>query len=491
MNISSEKLGFSWLQIMRVGLVQACLGAVVVITTSTLNRIMVVEYALPALLPGVLVGIHYFVQVVRPRMGFGSDMGGRRTPWILGGIAVLAVAGFLAAAATVLMGTQLWLGISLASLAFVAIGVGVSASGTSLLVLLAKEVQADRRAPAATIVWMMMIVGFIVTAGLAGHFLDPYSGERLLIVSASVSVIAMIVSVIALWKIEPVAALVIAGGTKNTSASDVKKREPFLQALRQVWQEPAARHFTIFVFVSMLAYSSQDLILEPFAGSVFALTPGQTTKLSSVQHGGVLVGMIMVALLAGPFGKRLFNAIGLPSWAVTLKSLKFWTVGGCIASALTLLGLVCAALIGADWPIRFNVWLMGVANGAFSIAAIGSMMQLAGGDEQSSNALNKSTKQSSGREGTRMGLWGASQAIAFGCGGLIGTGASDLAGYWVSRASSNAASNQASAYSIVFGFEACLFIVSALLALRIGSDTSASGSIKKMSLVSSFRKQSI
>ena len=48
---------FGWAQIARVGLVQAALGAVVVLTTSTLNRVMVVELALPALLPGLLVAL--------------------------------------------------------------------------------------------------------------------------------------------------------------------------------------------------------------------------------------------------------------------------------------------------------------------------------------------------------------------------------------------------------------------------------------------------
>ena len=46
---------FGWLRIARLGLVQAALGAVVVFCTSTLNRVMVVEYALPATLPGALV----------------------------------------------------------------------------------------------------------------------------------------------------------------------------------------------------------------------------------------------------------------------------------------------------------------------------------------------------------------------------------------------------------------------------------------------------
>jgi MFS transporter, BCD family, chlorophyll transporter len=144
--MSQNNLG--WLSIVRLGLVQACLGAVVVLTTSTLNRVMVVELALPALLPGVLVALHYLVQIVRPRMGHGSDVGGRRTPWIIGGIATLGAGGALAAIATVWMATNRVAGISLAVFAFMLIGMGVSAAGTSLLVLLAKRVAAERRAAA-------------------------------------------------------------------------------------------------------------------------------------------------------------------------------------------------------------------------------------------------------------------------------------------------------------------------------------------------------
>jgi len=68
-------------------------------------------------------------------------------------------------------------------------------------------------------------------------------------------------------------------------------RDAFVEA-----EMAQARRFTVFVFVSMLAYSAQDLILEPFAGLVFAMTPGQSTQLSGVQHGGVFLGMVLVAL---------------------------------------------------------------------------------------------------------------------------------------------------------------------------------------------------
>jgi len=96
--VTSQPL--TWISIIRLGLVQTALGAIVVLTTSTLNRIMVVEYALPAVLPGALVALHYGVQMSRPRWGYGSDVGGRRTPWIIGGMAVLAIGGLLAAIGT-------------------------------------------------------------------------------------------------------------------------------------------------------------------------------------------------------------------------------------------------------------------------------------------------------------------------------------------------------------------------------------------------------
>ena len=96
----------NWFQIVRMGLVQMCLGAVVVLTTSTLNRLMVVELALPALLPGLLVGLHYGIQITRPKWGFLSDTSGNRTRWIIGGMAILAAGGWLAAFGVVLMETD-------------------------------------------------------------------------------------------------------------------------------------------------------------------------------------------------------------------------------------------------------------------------------------------------------------------------------------------------------------------------------------------------
>ncbi len=416
----------SWLGIARLGLVQAALGAMVVLATSTMNRVMVVELALPAMLPGALVALHYAVQILRPRLGFGSDVGGRRTPWIIGGMATLGLGSVLAAVAIAWMESFRAGGIALAVLAFMLIGVGVGAAGTSLLVLLAKQVEERRRAAAATTVWLMMIVGFVVTTIVAGALLDPYSASRLVAVTGGVAVAAFVLTLIAVYRLE----LNVASAAASRSA-EASAKPSFRDALTEVWEEPQARRFTIFVFVSMLAYSAQDLILEPFAGSVFGMTPGQSTQLSGTQHGGVLVGMILVTLAC--------SVIGGPR----LGSLRTWTVIGCIASACALLALAAAGWVGPPWPLKPTVFLLGAANGMFAVAAIGSMMSFAGAGRES-------------REGVRMGLWGAAQAIAFGLGGFLGAAASDLTRMLFDV--------QGLAYGLVFALEATLFVFAAGLA---------------------------
>jgi len=413
-----------WLGILRLGLVQAGLGSIVVLATSTLNRVMVVELALPALIPGTLVAFHYILQVLRPRLGYGSDLGGRRTPWIVGGMAALALGGVAAAGATALMATHLAWGVALAVLAFAAVGVGVGAAGTALLTLLAKQVDPRRRAAAATIVWLMMIAGIAVTATVAGKLLDPFSPERLVVVVAAAAASAFVVAALAVWGMEGEAS---APGPAAAHAG-------FLATLVEIWAEPQARRFAIFVFVSMLAYSAQELILEPFAGAVFALTPGQSTGLTGLHHMGVLAGMALVAVgsaLAGGFRAR---------------AMRISTIGGCVGSAVAILLLAASGLAGFPWPLREGVLLLGAANGAFAVSAIGSMMGLASDGRAA-------------REGTRMGLWGAAQALAFGTGGLAGTAASDLARHVFG--------SPATAYAAVFGMEAVLFLAAAGLAVGV------------------------
>lgn len=422
--VSPNSHGIGWFGIIRLGTVQAAIGAIVMLATSLLNRVMVVEYAIAAAVPAGLVAWHYTVQLSRPFWGHNSDQSEHRSTWIIAGMGILALGTLLSVDATIMMSGKGIFPIILAVVGFALIGLGVGMSGTALLALLASRVSLERKPAAAGICWTMMVAGIVVAAAVSGAYLDPYSEARLAIVASVVVLVAFCLAILALRGLErnsqPVVHRKLA--TKNASFNEV---------LSDIWRDTQARRFTYFVFISMLAYSMQDLILEPFAGFVFQMTPGQSTQLAGVQHSGILLGMLIAGLGGSVYTKRFG------------ENHKLWIVFGCIGSALMLAGLSVAASTGPAWPLQANVFGLGLANGVFAVAAVGAMLGLA------------SDGQNSG-EGARMGVWGASQAIAFGAGGLLGAVIVDQLRSFMGQDSI--------AFQTVFAIEAAMFLIAALVA---------------------------
>ena len=100
--------------------------------------------------------------------------------------------------------------------------------------------------------------------------------------------------------------------------------------------------------------------------------------------------MILVAVVGSLAGGRLRLAAGLDGRRLPG------------ASALAARRWPAAGFVGAGFPLARDLSSRSAsANGAFAAAAIATMMQLAG-------------RGRGGREGVRMGMWGAAQAIAFG-----------------------------------------------------------------------------
>ena len=411
----------SWLSIVRLGLVQMCLGAVVVIMTSTLNRLMVVELSLAATLPGALVAIHYLVQISRPKWGFLSDIQGNRTKWIILGMIILAVGANLAALCIPLYSFNANAATILSFFAYTLIGIGVGASGTSLLALLASHTIQHRRAAAATITWLMMIFGIAVTATVVGKLLEPYSVGRLIKIVFGLTVVTVTITFISTLNIER---------GLPTVNKNINKSQSFLTGLKVIWANSQTKRFSVFVFLSMTAYFMQELILEPYAGIVFSFTPGQSTSLSGMQNGGVFLGML---------------AVGIACTGFKFGALKNWVWAGCMGSCISLVFIALAGQSPEIVPLAPLVFALGIFNGMFAVAAIGSMMSLA-------------SQNNDRREGTRMGLWGAAQAIAAGFGGLLGTILVDLLQL--------ANFSHADAYGTVFIFEAALFALAASIATR-------------------------
>ncbi|TFL19321.1 MFS transporter [Jannaschia formosa] len=395
-----------WGGIARLCLVNMAIGGMAALPLNLFNRLMTVELALPAILPGLLVALHYAVQITRPAWGHRSDRTGARVPVILAGMAVLG-AGVVAAAWAVSLPTGAALAVWV--VAYTAIGLGIGAAGTSFLALLAIAAPDDKRGAAATLAWLLLIAGAILASVGVGIALEPYSPARLVGVVAVAALIAFLLTVLATWRME-------------RRGDAPPETPPLAAALRAVWADPAARRFTGFVFLSILAFHLSELIFEPFAGHVHGLPPEGSTKLSGAKDGAALLGMLASGGLAH----------------LRIGSLRAWAIVGCLVSAVGLMAL------GAGAPLVPATVTLGLGNGLFVVGAIGSMMRLA------------SSRASA--EGTTMGVFGAAQAVAAGLAVVAATATLDLL---------RAVLPDGPAYGTLFALEAALFLAAALMAARI------------------------
>ena len=425
----------TWFSIFRLGIVQLCIGSIVVLPLSTFNRLMVVELALPALLPGFLIALHYGVQITRPSWGYISDQEKDRTKWIKRGMIILGLGGITAAFSITIFTFSFALGILTSILAYSLIGLGVGASGTPLLAMLAAHTRSNQKAAAASITFLMMIFGLAFTAIIVGGLLDPYSNEKLIAIVTSIAILANIFTYISIFGIEKK----FSDKYKAVHTQEAATEISLIFGIKQIWNEPEARLFTLFVFLSMTAFFMQEVILEPFAGKIFNLTPGESTALSGMKDGGSILGIIFVILCISTF---------------KLGSEKFWLITGCLVSAASLFMITVLGVNLADQALlKIAVLTLGIANGIFTAGILGTMMKLA------------SEGQTADREGTRMGLWGAAQAISFAMGGFLGTVAVDITGLWLS--------NPAASYGLVFLAEAVLFVWAASLIFDIDQQVNA------------------
>ena len=436
----------NWFSIFRLGLVQLCIGSSVVIPLSTLNRLMKVELALPATIAGFLIALHYAVQLTRVNWGHLSDKSRNRSQWIVLGMLILGIGGILASASIPLIESHFSYGIILALFSYSLIGFGVGAAGTPLLALLATYSSKSQKGFAASITFLMMILGLAITGITVGIILDPYSHQKLIKITSSLAILTNIISFLSLRNLERSLQNSSNALTQNTINSDV----PILEGIKKVWMERDARLFTIFIFISMGAFSMQDPILEPFAGEVFGFTVGESTKLDGFHKIGTLLGIITIVLCLSKF------KIGFGSLSIVknerLGSEKLWLITGCLFSALSLFIISLLALTFAESSaLNSVVFFFGISNGIFTAGVLGTMLHLA------------SRGSSDNKEGTRMGIWGAAQAYATMIAVFFSTVLVDILGLIMTSIPS--------VYGIVFLTAACFFIASAYLgSLIIKSD---------------------
>jgi MFS transporter, BCD family, chlorophyll transporter len=201
-------------RLLRLSLFQVTVGMALVLMVGTLNRVMIVELQVPATLVAVMLALPLVFAPFRALIGFKSDtfrsaLGLRRLPFIFkgtmyqfGGFAIMPFALLVLSGHGEAVDAPRWIGLSAAALAFLLVGAGMHIVQTVGLALATDLVPEEDQPKVVGLMYVMLLVGMIVSAFLYGALLENYSPGRLVQVIQGTAVVTIVLNGIAMWKQE-------------------------------------------------------------------------------------------------------------------------------------------------------------------------------------------------------------------------------------------------------------------------------------------------
>lgn len=380
-------------RLLRLSLFQVSVGMALVLLVGTLNRVMIVELGVPASLVATMLALPLIFAPFRALIGFKSDQhrsafGIRRVPFIwkgtmlqFGGFAIMPFALLVLSGYDRAADAPLWIGYSSSALAFLLVGAGVHTVQTVGLALATDLVPVEDQPKVVGLMYVMLLVGMIVSALVFGWLLADYTAGKLAQVVQGAAVVTVALNLCALWKQEP---------RDRARAANPPPKESFSDA----WSVFSAREGTMrLLFVIALgtaAYAMAEVLLEPYGGQVLDMTVAMTTRLTAVLAGGSLLGFWFAShiLLRGaePLKVATYGAaIGVPGFLI----------------------ITAAAQMGGVAFFSLGVFITGVGAGLFGHGTLTATMRRA----------------PRAQIGLALGAWGAVQAtaagIAIAAGGII------------------------------------------------------------------------
>lgn len=380
-------------RLLRLSLFQISCGMAAVLLTGTLNRVMIVELHVPGWLVALMVSLPLVFAPLRALIGFKSDthrsvLGWRRGPYIwfgsmlqFGGLAIMPFALLILSGDT---HGPVIVGHIAAAIAFLLVGAGLHTAQTAGLALATDLAPAEARPRVVALLYVMLLVGMLISAIVLGGLLADFSALRLIQVVQGAAVATMVLNMTAMWKQE-------ARNPALTSKETV--HAPFSEQWREFLAGGRSSRLLVAIGLGAAAFSMQDVLLEPYGAQVLGLSVGATTALTALWAGGALGGFMLAArrLTQGAEPHRLagFGAVaGVAAFATVIFA-------GAVQSA----PLFCVGVAG-----------IGFGGGLFSIGTLTAAMALA----------------RDGRSGLALGAWGAVQATASGLAIAVGGALRDI-----------------------------------------------------------------
>ena len=420
-------------QLMRLSLFQISVGMAQVLLLGTLNRVMIVELSVPAMVVATMISIPVLVAPFRAVLGHRSDtyrsaIGWKRVPylwfgslWQMGGLALMPFALIL------LSGDQImgpaWAGEAFAAVAFLMAGLGMHMTQTAGLALAADRATEETRPRVVALLYIMFLVGMGISALIVGWLLRSFDQITLIRVVQACGAMTLVLNVIALWKQEIIRPM--------SKAEREAPRQSFAEAWAALAAVPGAMRLLAVVMAGTLAFNMQDVLLEPFGGQVLGLAVGKTTLLTACWSFGALVGFLWSA-------RKLSQ--GADAYRVGAR--------GILVGVGAFTAVVFSALLGSIPLFFLGALAIGLGSGTFGIATLTVAMKLV----------------VRGASGIALGAWGAAQATAAGLAVFIGGALRDVVAHAAAAGQLGALSGPALGYSVVYLTEiGLLFLTLAVL----------------------------
>ncbi len=425
-------------RLLRLSLFQVSVGMALVLLVGTLNRVMIVELHVPASLVGIMISLPLIAAPFRTLIGFRSDvhqsaLGWRRVPFMFrgamvqfGGLAIMPFALLVLAGQGNAALAPAWIGLLGASVAFLLVGAGLHTIQTVGLALATDLAPVSSQPKVVGLMYVTMLAGMIASALGFGVFLADFTAGRLVQVIQAAAVLTIVLNITALWKQE----------SRRSRPASTGRPPSFAAAWQSFIAGGQALRRLLVVGLGTMAFSMEDVLLEPYGGQVLHLSVGDTTKLTATLAIGGLFGFGLASRVLGrgadPFRMAGYGALaGIPAFVL----------------------VILAAPQGSALLFGVGTLLIGFGAGLFGHGTLTATMNLA--------PVNQT--------GLALGTWGAVQASAAGAAIALGGVLRDM----VAAAKFPYALSPASGYDAVYGLEIVLLIATLATLLPLVRRTGA------------------
>jgi MFS transporter, BCD family, chlorophyll transporter len=417
-------------RLLRLSLFQVSVGMALVLLIGTLNRVMIVEYGVPASIVAIMISLPLFFAPFRAVIGFRSDthksvLGWKRVPFIwqgtliqFGGLAIMPFAVLVLAKQGEADAVPAWIGQLGAAASFLLVGAGLHTVQTVGLALATDLAPKESQPKVVGLMYVMLLVGMIGSTLIFGMLLvhPDYEvlppGQLVGVIQGS-AVATLILNTIALWKQEARKPKRLM--TEEELAVETAPRPLFKESWAAYVQGGRAIRRLIVIGLGTMAFSMEDVLLEPYGGQILHLAVSDTTKLTATWAIGGLFGFGLASRILSrgfdPFRMALYGAlVGIPAFILVILAAPFASIAA----------------------FALGTALIGFGMGLFGHGTLTATMNLAPKNQT----------------GLALGAWGAVSATASGTGIALGGIIRDVVASYPDHSSLGAATGYIAVYSL-------------------------------------------